>query len=75
MLLLEYRGYGLSEGRPSESGLYKDAQAGLDYLVDRRDIDASRIWIFGRSLGPIPLFLSPRISQRHAYPLVSLVPD
>nr|CAG4650332.1 EOG090X09ZU [Sida crystallina] len=51
ILLLEYRGYGLSEGVPSESGFYKDAQAALNYLSNRTDIDTRRIWVFGRSLG------------------------
>jgi abhydrolase domain-containing protein 13 len=37
---ISYRGYGLSEGKPSESGLQLDAQAALDYLHhDRTDID------------------------------------
>nr|CAG4645679.1 EOG090X09ZU [Lynceus sp. MCZ IZ 141354] len=51
VLLLEYRGYGLSGGTPSENGLYRDAQAGLDYLLSREDIDKSKLYIFGRSLG------------------------
>ena len=32
VLLLDYRGYGLSEGEPEESGVYADARAGLAYL-------------------------------------------
>nr|CAG4648086.1 EOG090X09ZU [Moina brachiata]SVE93142.1 EOG090X09ZU [Moina brachiata] len=51
VFLVEYRGYGLSDGCPSESGLYKDAQAALNYLLLRQDIDHSRIIVFGRSLG------------------------
>ncbi|XP_071804670.1 protein ABHD13-like [Asterias amurensis] len=51
ILFLEYRGYGRSEGRVSEEGLYLDAQAGLDYLHKRGDIDKRRIVVFGRSLG------------------------
>ena len=51
LLIVEYRGYGLSEGNPSESGLYKDAQAALNYLLNRQDIDHRRILVFGRSLG------------------------
>lgn len=43
--------YGESEGYPSQSGITKDAQAALDHLVERKDIDTSRIVIFGRSLG------------------------
>lgn len=51
ILMVEYRGYGLSEGRPSEEGLYMDACASVDYLFSRSDINHSEIIIFGRSLG------------------------
>lgn len=51
VLLVEYRGYGLSEGTPSEEGLYIDARASLDYLYSREDVNHSEIIIFGRSLG------------------------
>lgn len=33
VLAVDYRGYGKSEGRPTEQGLYDDAQAAYDYLV------------------------------------------
>lgn len=46
-----YRGYGLSQGRPNEAGLTQDAQAALAALRARTDVDASRIVLFGRSLG------------------------
>ena len=51
LLLLEYRGYGLSEGQPTEEGLYLDAQAAIHYLKTRTDIDQNKIIVFGRSLG------------------------
>lgn len=51
VLMVEYRGYGRSEGRPSEAGLVLDAQAGLDFLAAQESIDTSRIIVFGRSLG------------------------
>ncbi len=47
----DYRGYGLSEGSPSEQGLYDDAQAAYALLRSRGDVDPERIAIFGRSLG------------------------
>ncbi|KAF3504203.1 hypothetical protein F2Q69_00044431 [Brassica cretica] len=43
--------YGESEGYPSQHGIIKDAQAALDHLSQRADIDTSRIVVFGRSLG------------------------
>lgn len=49
VLLLEYRGYGDSEGRPSEKGLQLDARAALQEA--RRRAGARPILLFGRSLG------------------------
>ncbi|GMN53050.1 hypothetical protein TIFTF001_022189 [Ficus carica] len=43
--------YGASDGYPSQHGITKDAQAALDHLSQRTDIDTSRIVVFGRSLG------------------------
>jgi len=51
VLLLDYRGYGLSEGHPDESGVYADARAGLSHLVDEIGIPMARTVVFGRSLG------------------------
>lgn len=50
VLLLEYRGYGGSEGVPSEEGLHLDAVAGLDFLSDR-GLTPGRIIVLGRSMG------------------------
>ena len=47
---LEYRGYGHSEGKPSESGIYLDAQAAHEYLVDVQKVDPKTIISFGQSL-------------------------
>lgn len=46
----DYRGYGRSEGRPSERGTYLDAQAALDWLVNRGFPSTNTI-VFGESLG------------------------
>ncbi len=51
VLLVDYRGYGRSEGHPSEEGVYADARAALAYLEKERGIPAGRIIVFGRSLG------------------------
>lgn len=50
-LLVDYRGYGRSEGVPSEEGTYFDARAAWHYLVEERGIDPARIVVVGRSLG------------------------
>ncbi len=51
VLLVEYRGYGLSEGTPTEAGLYADARAAYAYLVDERGIPPTTIIVAGHSLG------------------------
>ncbi len=51
VLALEYRGYGHSEGKPSEAGMYLDSQAAHQYLVDVKRIDPKAIISFGQSLG------------------------
>ena len=52
ILIIDYRGYGLSEGKPSERGLYMDAEAALDYLTSDLGLDSERdVILLGRSLG------------------------
>ncbi|KAJ0591425.1 putative peptidase S9, prolyl oligopeptidase, catalytic domain, alpha/Beta hydrolase [Helianthus annuus] len=51
VFMLSYRGYGASDGYPSQQGITRDAQAALDHLSQRTDIDTSQIIVFGRSLG------------------------
>ena len=49
--IFDYRGYGNSEGQPTERGIYLDARAALEHLRTRSDIDPARIVYFGHSLG------------------------
>ncbi len=51
VLMIDYRGYGQSEGNTDEQGTYLDAEAAWRYLVEERQIDPKRIIILGRSLG------------------------
>ncbi|MBW2615965.1 MAG: alpha/beta hydrolase [Deltaproteobacteria bacterium] len=51
VFIFDYRGYGQSKGRPSETGIYLDGLAAYDFLVNRKNIPAERIALFGRSLG------------------------
>lgn len=51
VLIIDYQGYGQSEGKPSEQATYLDAEAAWDYLVKDRQIAPDDIVIFGRSLG------------------------
>jgi len=51
VFIFDYRGYGMSTGRPSEQGLYDDARTAWQYLTQTRGVPGSSIIIFGRSLG------------------------
>ena len=52
VFIFDYRGYGRSDGKPSESGLYMDAEAAIEYLVnDRGLVPETDLVMFGRSLG------------------------
>jgi fermentation-respiration switch protein FrsA (DUF1100 family) len=51
VLTFDYRGYGQSGGQVTRSGTMSDANAALDYLRSRSDIDKSKIVVFGQSIG------------------------
>ena len=58
-MIFDYRGYGVSEGKPDEQGTYLDAQGAWEYLTEQRGIPPAQIVIFGRSLGgPIAAHLA-----------------
>ncbi|HVQ77214.1 MAG TPA: alpha/beta fold hydrolase [Candidatus Binatia bacterium] len=50
-LLVNFRGYGRSEGQPGERALFADALRLHDWASARPDVDAARIAVMGRSLG------------------------
>jgi fermentation-respiration switch protein FrsA (DUF1100 family) len=51
VFIFDYRGYGVSEGEPTEPGIYKDAAAAYQWLSSRPDIGQLPIVIYGASLG------------------------
>jgi len=51
LLVLDYPGYGASEGRATEAGMYEAADLAYNALASRPDIDPRRIYAYGRSLG------------------------
>lgn len=51
VLLVDYRGYGLSLGEPSRRGIHEDARAAWHYVRTRKDVDPDRLILFGQSLG------------------------
>jgi len=53
VLMVDYRGYGLSAGKPTENGLYNDVDAALQWLK-ARSLSESRLVMYGFSLGTAP---------------------
>ncbi|MCP5113987.1 MAG: alpha/beta hydrolase, partial [bacterium] len=51
VLVLDYRGYGKSEGSPGEQGFYTDADAAYQFLLDKEGYPPNRIVLHGESLG------------------------
>jgi hypothetical protein len=63
VFIIDYRGYGKSEGKTDEQGTYRDAEAAWRHLIEKRGIDPGMIVIFGRSLGAsIAAWLASRTS-------------
>lgn len=62
IFILSYRGYGNSEGAPTEHGLKIDAETLWQYVMSRDDIDRRRVFLFGRSLGGAVAF---SLAARH----------
>lgn len=59
VFIIDYRGYGKSTGTPSENGLYEDAKASWNYLIDTRKLSPNSIILYGESLGcPVVLHLA-----------------
>jgi fermentation-respiration switch protein FrsA (DUF1100 family) len=62
VMMVDYRGYGLSEGEPSEEGLFEDVNASLKWLKEK-GLSSNRLIMYGFSLGSAPatkLTASPR---------------
>ncbi|HUB26032.1 MAG TPA: alpha/beta hydrolase [Tepidisphaeraceae bacterium] len=69
VIMVDYEGYGMSDGVPSEQGCYAAADAAYDYLLTRKDIDQARIVATGWSLGAaVAIDLA---SRRHVAGLVT----
>lgn len=53
VMIIDYRGYGQSEGSISEQGMYLDAEAAYDYALKRAQAQGRKLVVFGRSLGGV----------------------
>jgi len=61
--IFDYRGYGISKGKPTEKGIYLDAEAAWRYLTEIRHVPRTEIILFGRSLGGA---IAARLAQDHS---------
>lgn len=68
LLAVDYRGYGVSKGSPSEEGLYQDARAAVAYVTHERQVPLSRIVLYGESLGT-----GVAVQMATEYPLGAIV--
>jgi len=60
--VLDYRGYGQSEGQPDEAGTYQDAEAAWDWLLQEQHFSPEDVIILGRSLGAA---IGAHLASRH----------
>ncbi len=51
IIIVGYRGYGHSQGTPTEAGLELDADAIFQFALDHKEINNQRLFIIGKSLG------------------------
>lgn len=63
VFIIDYRGYGQSQGTPSEQGTYQDAEAAWQFLTETRGVSDENIIIFGRSMGgAVATWLASRVT-------------
>ncbi|WP_429152289.1 MARTX multifunctional-autoprocessing repeats-in-toxin holotoxin RtxA [Aeromonas hydrophila] len=75
MLAVNLRGYGTSDGGPSEQGVYQDARTMFRYLVEERGVAPDKILIHGYSMGgPIAADLA-RYAAEQGKPVGGLLLD
>ena len=63
LFVLDYRGYGDSQGKPSEKGLYRDGAAAWAWLTERSRQEGVPAYILGKSLGS---GVASYLAARHA---------
>lgn len=65
LFMIDYRGYGKSDGKPGEQNMYDDAIAAYNWLINEKHYQPDQIVIFGRSLGgAVAIELATRVKCR-----------
>jgi fermentation-respiration switch protein FrsA (DUF1100 family) len=67
VFIIDYRGYGRSEGSPSVAGIHRDADAALAKLLELPGVDRERVAILGQSLGGGVAVYTAAISSNRKY--------
>lgn len=63
--IFDYRGYGHSQGKPSEEGTYLDVEAAYKWLTKEKNMPPDNIIVFGRSLGgSIAAYLASKVKAK-----------
>ena len=75
VMAVDYRGYGASSGKPSESGVYRDAEAATAYFNQHLRRDGAPVIHWGRSLGCAVASRAARQSPADGLILESPFPD
>jgi uncharacterized protein len=66
VFLIDYRGYGLSEGEPDLQGLHQDVEAALATVFTLEGVDPNSVAVFGQSLGgAVAISGLARSAQKH----------
>ncbi len=68
LMLIDYRGFGRSEGKPTIQGIYNDGISAYNYLCSRGDVDSTKIIVYGHSLGT---FVATRLGN--SYPVAGVI--
>lgn len=67
LLIFDYRGYGISEGVPNETGLMLDADAVMAFVMSHEAVDPSKVVLFGRSLGgAVAMYVAAKMGDKIA---------
>ena len=69
VLIVGYRGYGHSQGTPSESGLEIDAEAIWNYALEHKEINNAKLFLLGKSIGgAVAIHLADTIKSQAVQP-------
>lgn len=70
VVMIDYRGYGKSEGTPTEEGLYLDVKAIMDHVLSMQEIDNTHVFVFGGSMGGVMATYAAYNYQEHLRGLI-----